>query len=227
MRAYWSRAGNNFGDVLTPILFQRLRGVRLEWSEREDAELFGIGSLAELIPPGFTGVVIGTGCMFADPIEIRDADVRALRGVFTARQAGMHPPLLADLGLLACDLLATPPRARDIHLATARAGGDPRPPMGVAIDLAGDPIETIALAARCERIVSSSLHGLVLADSLGIPNMWDPYETAPPFKFRDYASAYGERIEPFVWRVADQVQVADKQVALREILASISVEVAA
>lgn len=226
MRAYWARAGNNFGDVLTPLLFERLCGVRLEWVEREDAELFAIGSVAELIPRGYTGVVIGTGCMFDDPIELDSARVLALRGVLTARLAGLHPPLLADLGLLAPDLLPERPR-RDLPIGTIRAGGDPRPPIGTALDPAGDPVEMIATAARCERIVSSSLHGLILADALGIPNMWDPFPTAPPFKFRDYASAYGERIEPYQWRVADQVQVSAKQDALREILATLPLGVAA
>jgi len=227
VRAYWARAGNNFGDVLTPLLFESVGRIRLEWVEREEAELFAIGSIAELIPRGYTGLVVGTGCMFSDPIELDHADVRALRGVMTSRLAGLHPPLLADLGLLAPDLLPAPPRRRDLPIGTVRAGGDPRPPMGVTLDPAGDPLEMIATAARCERIVSSSLHGLILADALGIPNMWDPFSTAPPFKFRDYASAYGESIEPYRWRVADQVQVETKQWALRGILASLSAGVPA
>jgi len=226
VRAYWARAGNNFGDVLTPLLFERLCGAQLEWVEREDAELFAIGSIAELIPRGYTGLVIGTGCMFGDPVEFDHATVLALRGVLTARQAGLHPDLLADMGLLAPDLLETLP-PRDLPIGTVRAGGDPRPPIGETLDPAGDPAEMIATAARCARIVSSSLHGLILADALGIPNMWDPYSTAPPFKFRDYASAYGERIEPYVWRVADQVQVGAKQSALRDILATLRVRVLA
>lgn len=221
MRAYWARAGNNFGDVLTPLLFDRLCGVQLEWVEREDAELFAVGSIAELIPRGYRGLVIGSGCMFDEPIELDGALVLALRGVLTARLAGLHPPLLADLGLLAPDLIQAIPD-RDLPIGTVRAGGDPRPPMGVTLDPQSDAIELIRTAARCQSIVSSSLHGLILADALGIPNMWDPYPTAPPFKFRDYASAYGERIEPYQWRVADQIQVAEKQAALREILASVT-----
>lgn len=220
MRAYWARDGGNFGDVLTPLLFAHY-GVELEWAEREDADLFAIGSIAELIPPGFAGLVIGTGCMFDEPIDIHAADVRALRGVHTARLAGLHVPLLADLGLLAPDLLARHP-VRDLDVGTVRAGGDPRPPAGVTLDPLGDPLALIRLAARCQRIVSSSLHGLILADALGTPNLWDPFDTAPPFKFRDYASAYGERIAPYQWRVADQVQVAAKQAALRQILQGLS-----
>jgi hypothetical protein len=96
--------------------------------------------------------------------------------------------------------------------------------MGLALDPGGDPIEMVYDAAHCERIVSSSLHGLILADALGIPTMWDPWPTdhASGFKFRDYASAYGERIEPYRWRVADQTQVGMKQAALRKAMAKVT-----
>lgn len=219
MKAYWalSEQGDNFGDVLTPYLFERLRGVRLEWAEREDADLIAIGSLADSIPRGYSGVVLGTGSFTDTAIELEFATVLALRGVLTARLAGLHPPLLADLGLLVADVA---PRARRKGIGTIRAAGDPRPPIGLGIDPLGQPDEIIAAAAGCERIVSSSLHGLVLADALGIPNMWDPFPPEVTFKFRDYASAYGERIEPYRWRVADQYQVGLKQDALRRVMAT-------
>lgn len=220
MKAYWakSEAGDNFGDVLTPLLFEKLCGIRLEWAEREHADLIAIGSIADSIPRGYRGIVLGTGCFFDGYIDLGSATVLALRGAFTARLAGLHPPLLADLGLLAADL--APRVSRDVPVGTVRADGDPRPPIGLVLDPMSDAEALIASAARCERIVSSSLHGLILADALGIPSMWDPYPPDVTFKFRDYASAYGERIEPYRWRVADQDQVAQKQEALREIMAN-------
>jgi hypothetical protein len=136
----------------------------LKWVEREEAELIAIGSLADTIPRGYAGIVLGTGCMFDVPIELDAAKVLALRGVLTARLAGLHPPLLADLGLLASDL--APVVDRDVPIGTVRHAGDPRPPIGLALDPLGDPEEMIADAARCQRIVSSSLHGLILADAL-------------------------------------------------------------
>jgi pyruvyltransferase len=203
--------------VLTPLLFDRLLGIRLEWAELEDADLIAIGSLADVIPYGYAGAVLGTGSMFDRFIDLSSANVLALRGVLTARLAGLHPPLLADLGLLAADLAR--PARRNVAIGTVRADGDPRPAIGMALDPMSDAETFIASAARCQRIVSSSLHGLILADSLGIENMWDPYPPMPDFKFRDYASAYGERIVPCRWRLADQTLVACKQTALRAIMA--------
>lgn len=221
MKAYWALGEQpNFGDVLTPLLFERIAGIQLQWVEREEAELFAIGSIAELIPRGYCGLVLGTGCMFEAPIELDTANVLALRGVLTARLAGIRPPLYADLGLLAADL--APKVRRDIPFGTVRAGGDPRPPIGVLLDPLGDPEEMIAKAAHCQAIVSSSLHGIILADSLGIRNMWDPWPTDVTFKFRDYASAYSERIEPYAWRVANQLEVAEKKAALRSAMRSLS-----
>lgn len=221
MKAYWASTDpGNFGDVLTPLLFRRLAGVQLEWVEREHAELFAIGSIAELIPRGFQGFVLGTGCMFDAPIELDTANVLALRGVLTARLAGIRAPLYADMGLLAADL--APKTKRDIPIGTVRAGGDLRPPIGIRLDPLDDPQEMIALAARCQRIVSSSLHGLILADGLGTMNMWDPWPVDVTFKFRDYASAYSEPIEPYRWRFANQAEVASKKAALRAALASIA-----
>lgn len=218
MKAYWakSEAGDNFGDVLTPLLFDRLRGIRLEWAEREDSELIAIGSIADTIPRGYAGTVLGTGSMYDEYIALESANVLALRGVLTARLAGLQPPLLADLGLLASDL--APRVKRDVAIGTVRADGDPRPAIGLDLDPMSDAETLIASAARCQRIVSSSLHGLILADSLGIPNMWDPYPVEVTFKFRDYASAFGERIAPYRWRLADQAQVSRKQAHLRELM---------
>ena len=69
-----------------------------------------------------------------------------------------------------------------------------RYPNSVFIDVTMTPEEVVNQIAECEVILSSSLHGLIIADSLNIPNrhivvtdklMGDGY------KFDDYYSAYG------------------------------------
>ncbi|GHV41693.1 hypothetical protein FACS189490_09100 [Clostridia bacterium] len=64
----------------------------------------------------------------------------------------------------------------------------------VFIDLRKDPMDVISLISSCECIISSALHGLIVADSLGIPNMRIKNTNAPlgdGFKFDDYYSGYG------------------------------------
>jgi hypothetical protein len=59
------------------------------------------------------------------------------------------------------------------------------------------PKEVISQIAQCNSILSSSLHGLITADSLRIPNIRIEISTAirgGDWKFNDYYSAFG--IEP-------------------------------
>lgn len=221
MRAFWDqdRGGRNFGDAFTAWLLAR-HGVEVEWSPADQAELIGVGSLAEALPPGYAGALFGTGKMFAaTQLDLRAARVLALRGVLTAEGSRATCDLLADPVLLAADW--APSVAQDIplgaipHYVDRRGFGDAH-----RIDIMAGVETVIAAVARCEKVVSSSLHGLVLADALGIPNRWEPHPgvLGEGFKFRDYVSAYGELIRPGVWRLADRGQVAAKQEALRQAL---------
>lgn len=62
------------------------------------------------------------------------------------------------------------------------------------IDVRQHPSVVIKQIAECECIISSSLHGLIIADSLGIPNIHIVVSDkllGDGFKFDDYYSAYG------------------------------------
>ena len=223
IKGYWYRGegGLNLGDALNPLLFRRLLGVTLEWAPPKEAEVFGIGSNIEMIPGGFTGVILGTG--IASPHTRRNlsrAHVLAVRGNLTAAVCGLGRPLLADLGLLAADLLEDWP-AQDIPHGYIRHFADHRPTRGFAIDVIAGPEYVIRQAARCERITSSSLHGLILADSIGIPSRWAPHHSTRMVKFEDYASSFREILHPYVWRRAHPPIVTEKQEALREALRSL------
>ena len=68
------------------------------------------------------------------------------------------------------------------------------------IDIQQDPKIVINQIARCRYILSSSLHGLIFADGLGIPNLHILGETplaGGSFKFEDYYSCYDLPHEPW------------------------------
>lgn len=65
------------------------------------------------------------------------------------------------------------------------------------IDVRRPPKDVFSEIASCSEIFSSSLHGLIAADALGIPNRWVRLEIPgrsiddDRFKFDDYYSAFG------------------------------------
>ena len=62
------------------------------------------------------------------------------------------------------------------------------------IDIKKKPLEVGVEIAKCEAVLSSSLHGLIFSDALGIPNMHVRLKKELPegnFKFEDYYSSYG------------------------------------
>lgn len=227
MRAFWDHSTGNFGDELGPYLLGRLAGVSLERAEPERAELFGIGSIAESIPPGYDGIVFGSGKMFGGSgLDLRHARVLALRGALTAEGSRATCDLLAEPGLLAG--LTAPVVERDIRIGAiphyVDDATDDAYRGATVIDVRWPPERIIAWAARCRAIVTSSLHGLVLADSLGVPSQWvdHPGVLGGGFKFRDYASGMGESLRPGVWRQADPAVVLAKQRLLQEALALVA-----
>ena len=64
----------------------------------------------------------------------------------------------------------------------------------VIIDVEGDPIKNLKTILACECIISSSLHGLIIADSYCVPNRRVRVSdklSGDGFKFRDYYSSFG------------------------------------
>lgn len=221
-RAHWytHRRVRNFGDQLTPVLFAKLAGIQLRLVPAAQAQLFGVGSIAHRIPRGFDGIVFGTGFMRAQQrANLATANVVAVRGALSAQQGGLGQPggtglLLADPGLLAPQLVEYLPRRRRRtavvpHYADRELAKRER---GRYVDVQWPVERVVAEVAACDRVVTSSLHALILADALGIESRWQPSPAVigDGHKFRDYASSYGERIRHGQWRLADQEQVRSK-----------------
>jgi pyruvyltransferase len=67
------------------------------------------------------------------------------------------------------------------------------------IDIQHDPLTVLKEIDKCNYVLSSSLHGLVFADSLHIPNIWmilSDQVAGKGFKFYDYNSALKKRQNP-------------------------------
>ncbi len=201
---YWT-GRRNFGDLLTPALLTHF-GVTPVLTSCEGAELVSTGSIIGMLPKDFSGTVLGSG-LLSDNSSLRlpQARILALRGEETKRCLGISDAIaLGDPGLLAAQLGARQERKyplgivphyedRDHPLVWALARR--LRPHARVINVQRSPLAVINDIDRCQNIISSSLHGVITADSLGIPNAWTAFSNrlyGAGFKFRDYYSAFGE-----------------------------------
>jgi len=162
--------------------------------------------------------VWGTGFLYekipACPIVIRTLNLHAVRGKYTLdilKRTGLFSGKTSiaygDPGLFYSALLPEIPKkeydlgvvphevdryAGEFVVEVLSAHG-----MKVKyIDVYDNPLKVVSEIAACDCILSSSLHGLIVADSLGIPNrqMMLSYfgytKDQYLFKYRDYYSAY-------------------------------------
>lgn len=193
---------NNFGDLLGPILVNRvLEHFRIDPQESSAAKhrLLSIGSIMAMAYAGDTiwgaGVNGRNGGIGAAP----NLDVRAVRGPVTKRileQAGTHVPnVFGDPGLLWSRFFP-----RDLY----ESGGafapvvviphfmEPRPNLPYKIiNPCGDPHRVIRQIVSSKFVVSSSLHGIVLAESYGISARLLRPRSEPLLKYVDYYEGTG------------------------------------
>lgn len=197
--AYWWRAKPNFGDELTHWLLDGL-GVSHRWAAAAESDLVVTGSVLEHLPANWTGTVVGAGQLRPESaIDLSAANVLALRGKLTAGRVNgvADDVVLGDPGLLVSHLVPRAEPRYDLGIVPhwsdkdlARRFGR----YGRVIDPAGPPEQVIAEIASCRSIISSSLHGLIVADAYGIPRRAELFEQAAreggDWKFRDYASVF-------------------------------------
>jgi len=238
-KAYWWRGNpgagreiHNWGDRLNWTLLQAM-GATPAWREPHSSDLVVIGSVLEHLPAGWTGTVCGAGKLHEDStVDLSGANVVALRGKLTAagvRGAGPEV-VLGDPALLLPDYIGQWPAKYDLGVVPHWSDDTlaRRYPDAHIIDPTARPEQVVAEIIKCRRIISSSLHGIIVADAYGIPRQAELFPNAHreggDFKFRDYASIYfesGEDIDVHfgqMWR-APHHKVAAVQARLREALA--------
>lgn len=215
MAQYWSRYEPNLGDALSPVFTAELLQLQPRWVTRGfGGKLLGMGSIARHVGPA--DVVAGSGAITADSIDLtRRATVRWVRGPLTRRCLGTSrvPELYGDPGLLlpdvlmntlgsvpvadpSTDLVGVIPHFADRHLQSSSLIDEGT----VMLNILGSLDEFIGLLMQCRVVVSSSLHGIVFAEALGIPALWvtpSPEIKGGRFKFDDYyLGTHREGVQP-------------------------------
>ena len=188
-----NKGKKNFGDDLSPIIVREFTGRDVEYSNILNCDMIAIGSiidtyyrwlpLRKILGAKAPVRVWGSGFIRSGGVRApENMEVSAVRGPRTRKRLGLPDSIpLGDPGLLSRNFAQkekTPHYAWGIvpHMADIK---DPRIEELVRntrhaklIRLDDDPINTLFEISKCDRVVSTSLHGLIVSDSLGIPNYW-------------------------------------------------------
>lgn len=144
---------------------------------------------------------------------VRPMAIHALRGELTRRQLCEFTGqdincVLADPGLLAPLVVAPQPKKWKIGIIPHYVDEDNAVftkllnsyPNAVLIHVRDNSESVLKQISQCETILSSSLHGLIVADAYGIPNCWCEASNkiwGAGYKYHDYFSSFGSDREAF------------------------------
>lgn len=153
----------------------------------------------------------------------RKVEVHAVRGVLSKKRlekiikTNLENIPLADPGLLASHFVKNNEKIYDVGIIPHHIEKDLQifeklKELGKVtfIDVEKDPITCISQIAQCKCVLSSSLHGLIFADSLGIPNarlIASNRLKGGNYKFQDYYSSYGD-VKTKVYDIRKEVQIS-------------------
>lgn len=209
IRAWWY-GGKNWGDILTPVLVRRLSGHEVRRAATPGRHI-AVGSISHVIQEN--DIVWGTGSFPNRPLpKVAPNSVRvcAVRGPLT-RDALQRVPLevpevYGDPALLVPYLYKPDPeKLWDFgivpHMIERDAIQVPESDSIHVIDICGGVEEVIQQVCACRAILSSTLHGLVLAEAYGIQSAWLQIDggknlVGRGFKFKDYLLATGREATP-------------------------------
>ena len=193
---FWHLGSPNFGDDLNPFLFESFLHKKVYREAKQSQKHFlGVGSILERA--NANSIVVGSGFIRPDgEMRQQGAKVLAVRGELTQAKLNMPGLLLGDPGILVPNRLGIVAKP-EIEVAVVPHVDFYKPTQQMygkdflVVDPSKPFEQVISEIASASAIISQSLHGLVMADALGIPNVW----AAPhgkmiggEFKFMDYYS---------------------------------------
>ena len=245
VKAYYWRGVSNFGDALAPLLLDRFADLHVEWDTISHSRIASVGSIIEHIPPLWDGVILGSGRLIENSriyLQSKGSPtptILALRGPLTARGIPGNFAL-GDPGILADELVGQQDKLWDLGIVPHFSDPDlvprfqkliPRQHTIRVIHPGQDPLLVLREIGSCRRIVTSSLHGMIVADSFGIPRRveYSPKldKDGGDFKFRDYSASLkipfetGKMTEPSRIRIEDlKFSIYDAYRELKSLAAS-------
>lgn len=201
LATYWFRSKKtgkpNFGDELGPEILQRL-GYRTRRVPLMSADIITAGSIlgSALRKKPENLVVWGSGLLRPVTEAEHNFRVCATRGRVTAEALKVDVPL-GDPGILVSRLWKRPMVRYRLGVVPHYVDTRSFPWADRVIDVSRPVTEVIEEIGSCAAIATSSLHGLIVAQSWGIPAMRLPHEqvVGGDLKWVDYLSALDRPLE--------------------------------
>lgn len=217
LKLYYQRADNNFGDMLSPMIIERLFGHRVVYGKPQMADLVALGSLLERVQyKKWRRIVHGR----IDPLRVwgsgfireggqesaRFLRIAALRGMATASRFGLSAGdvALGDPGLLVSLLVKRKERRKGVLVIPHVLDKSSPEIMSFVerfsgkvnlLDVSAGTTNLLDAIAGAELVVSTAMHPVIVANALGIPviaaRAGDRVEGGS-YKFQDYFSAFGQ-----------------------------------
>jgi pyruvyltransferase len=205
---WWEPADGsvNVGDYLSKVIVSSMLSLRdLELREKREhrRRLFAVGSVLHNAKDGET--VWGSGINGKIPAQqhaFRQLDVRAVRGPLTRRflaeKGIMAPEIYGDPALLMprffpADLLEAGPQRDFVVVPHFNEPADKFSRYQDQLVLpTSKPVEFVRQLLSAKFVVSSSLHGIILAEAYGLPAIYlDSGNGENRFKYDDYYHGTG------------------------------------
>ncbi|MCK9320175.1 polysaccharide pyruvyl transferase family protein [Methanoculleus sp.] len=182
----------NVGDTLNPIILKHFLKEDIERSD-DPGKILAVGSIINFAKEG--DIIWGTGLIEDTAMKLPNVKVLALRGKLTADRCNLETDTYGDPGLL-MPLIYKPnvvkkyKKGYTVHFIDQQAFNKDLPDDELFIDVLQPYDIVIDQINMCEHIVSSSLHGIVLAEAYGIKASYVPSYSGGviggSFKFKDY-----------------------------------------
>lgn len=224
-RLFYFKLGNNYGDVMSPWLLNKL-GIKFRLVRKQQADTLIIGSIANQAN-AFT-TVLGSGFIRRNDKICKQAQYVWVRGPMSREMlinvGCSAPELYGDAALLLPQFIQESAKEHDVgyipHYVDYHLIRD-----GFKVDLTVGGIRHITQQiTRCRKVISSSLHGIIAAHAYGIPAAWVKLSdklSGDGMKFHDHYESVGLKaicstLENPVFQVPTQINTEHMIPLMRE-----------
>lgn len=203
------------GDELNPLIVQEVSERPVKRASLQECSLISIGSILEVAASAqreqpiwvWGSGFIRSGSKLMTRVKTKNLRFAAVRGPLSAKRLPrrQRPRALGDPAVLSDRLQRQRPQKRwelgvvphyvdSNHPLVEKLQDSQNSQEGVTlISPLSDPEEFVESIASCRALISSSLHGLVVADSVGTPNIWAEFSEqiiGKGYKYRDYLANF-------------------------------------